>query len=45
MSKLIHPITSIDKLVKKNELGQPSRLSNHHFDQDGRLGGALSAVG
>ena len=46
MTKLIHPITFIDKLVKKNELGQPFTLSDHQreilrlaidFDQDGRL--------
>ena len=46
MTKLIHPITFIDKLVKKNELGQPFRLSDHQrevlrlafaFDKDGRL--------
>ena len=46
MAKLIHPITFIDKLVKKNELGQPFTLSDHQreilrlafaFDQDGRL--------
>ena len=42
----VSPITFIDKLVKKNELGQPFRLSDHQrevlrlafaFDQDGRL--------
>ena len=46
MTKLIHPLTFIDKLVKKNELGQPFRLMDHQrevlrlafaFDQDGRL--------
>ena len=44
--KTYSPITFIDKLVKKNELGQPFRLSDHQrevlrlafaFDQDGRL--------
>lgn len=29
MTKLIHPLTFIDKLVKKNELGQPFRLMDH----------------
>jgi hypothetical protein len=42
----ISPITFIDKLVKKNELGQPFSLVDHQreilrlafaFDQDGRL--------
>ena len=46
MIKSISPIHFIDKLVKKNELGQPFRLSDHQrevlrlafaFDQDGRL--------
>ena len=46
MTKIIHPVTFIDKLVKKNELGQPFRLIDHQrevlrlafaFDQDGRL--------
>ena len=46
MTKLIHPITFIDKLVKKNELGADFRLTDHQrevlrvafaFDQDGRL--------
>ena len=46
MIKNVSPITFIDKLVKKNELGQPFRLSDHQrevlrlafaFDQDGRL--------
>ena len=27
--KSISPITFIDKLIKKNELGQPFRLSDH----------------
>jgi hypothetical protein len=27
MSRIIHPITFIDKLMKKNELGQPSSLA------------------
>ena len=27
--KSISPVTFIDKLVKKNELGQPFRLSDH----------------
>ena len=44
--KNISPIHFIDKLVKKNELGHPFRLSDHQrevlrlafaFDQDGRL--------
>jgi hypothetical protein len=44
--KSISPIHFIDKLIKKNELGQPFRLSYHQrevlrlafaFDQDGRL--------
>ena len=29
MTKIIHPVTFIDKLVKKNELGQPFSLSDH----------------
>jgi len=42
----VSPITFIDKLIKKNELGQPFRLIDHQrevlrlafaFDQDGRL--------
>jgi hypothetical protein len=42
----VRPETFIDKLVKKNELGQPFRLMNHQrevlrlafdFDQDGHL--------
>ena len=46
MTKIIHPITFIDKLVKKNELGQPFALTDHQrvilrlafaFDKDGRL--------
>jgi hypothetical protein len=46
MTKIIHPLTVIDKLIKKNELGQPFALTNHQreilriafaFDQDGRL--------
>jgi phage terminase large subunit-like protein len=46
MSKIIHPLTFIDKLVKRNELGQPFRLMDHQrevlrlafaFDKDGRL--------
>ena len=46
MSKNISPVTFIDKLIKKNELGQPFTLSDHQrevlrlafaFDQDGRL--------
>jgi hypothetical protein len=46
MTKLIHPITFIDKLVKKNERGDTSSLMDHQreilrlafdFDQDGRL--------
>ena len=44
--KSISPIHFIDKLVKKNELGQPFTLIDHQrevlklafaFDQDGRL--------
>lgn len=44
--KIVHPITFIDKLVKKNELGQPFKLMDHQreilrlafdFDKDGRL--------
>jgi hypothetical protein len=44
--KIISPITFIDKLVKKNELGQPFRLTDEQrvilslafpFDKDGRL--------
>src|ERR1700750_1391953 len=44
--KSISPITFIDKLVKKNELGQPFTLIDHQrevlrlafaFDEDGRL--------
>ena len=46
MIKNISPIHFIDKLVKKNEPGQPFRLSDHQrevlrlavdFDQAGRL--------
>jgi hypothetical protein len=46
MSKLIHPITFIGKLVKKNELGQPFSLADLQrvilrlalaFDKDDRL--------
>src|SRR5258705_13941015 len=46
MSKNISPIHFIDKLIKKNELGQPFRLSDHQrevlrlafaFDNDVRL--------
>src|SRR5262245_1854087 len=46
MTKIIHPVTFIDKLVKKNELGQPFTLIDHQrevlrlafdFDSDGRL--------
>ena len=46
MTKIIHPSTFIDKLVKRNELRQHFRLSDHQreilrlafaFDQDGRL--------
>ena len=45
MNKIIYPITFIDKLVKKNELGQPFTLMDHQrevlrlafdFDQDGK---------
>jgi phage terminase large subunit-like protein len=44
--KSISPVTFIDKLVKKNELGQPFTLVDHQrevlrlafaFDEDGRL--------
>lgn len=44
--KIISPITFIDKLIKKNELGQPFRLTDEQreilrlafdFDSDGRL--------
>jgi hypothetical protein len=43
---IVSPITFIDKLVKKNELGQPFALMDHQrevlclafaLDQDGRL--------
>ena len=46
MNKSISPITFIDKLVKKNELGQPFKLMDHQreilrlaftFDDQGRL--------
>jgi hypothetical protein len=46
MNKSISPITFIDKLVKKNELGQPFKLMDHQreilriaftFDEHGRL--------
>lgn len=46
MNKNISPIALIDKLVKKNELGQPFKLMDHQreilhlafaFDADGRL--------
>ena len=45
-NKIIHPLTVIDKLIKKNELGQPFALMDHQrevlrlafdFDKDGRL--------
>jgi len=51
--KSISPVTFIDKLVKKNELSQPFRLSDHQrevlrlafaFDQDGRLPGIRSCT-
>jgi hypothetical protein len=44
--KSISPVTFTDKLIKKNELGQPFRLSDHQrevlrlafaFDSDGCL--------
>src|SRR6266850_7784909 len=44
--KSISPVTFIDKLIKKNELGQPFRLTDHQreilrlafaFDSEGRL--------
>ena len=46
MNKNISPLTFIDKLVKKNELGQPFSLMHHQreilrlafaFDENGRL--------
>ena len=46
MAKLIHPITFIDKLIKKNERGEAFTLMDHqreilrlafNFDEDGRL--------
>ena len=46
MTKLIHPITFIERLVKKNELGQPFTLTDHQreilrqafdFDQGERV--------
>ena len=46
MNKNISPITFIDKLVKKNELGEPFKLMDHQreilrlaftFDENGRL--------
>jgi hypothetical protein len=46
MNKIIHLLTVIDKLIKKNELGQPFTLMDHQrevlrlafdFDKDGRL--------
>ena len=46
MNKSISPITFIDKLVKKNELGQPFKLMDQQreilrmaftFDEHGRL--------
>src|SRR4249919_3289676 len=46
MNKRITPLTFIDKLVKKNELGQPFSLMHHQreilrlafaFDENGRL--------
>ena len=46
MTKLIHPITFIDKLIKKNERGYSFSLMDHEreilrlafdFDPDGRL--------
>jgi phage terminase large subunit-like protein len=44
--KIIHPLIVIDRLIKKNELGQPFKLMEHQreilrlafdFDNDGRL--------
>jgi hypothetical protein len=44
--RIISPLTFIDKLVKKNELGRPFALMDHQrevlrlafaFDEDGRL--------
>ncbi len=46
MTKIIHPVTFIDKLIKKNELGQSFTLIDHQrevlrltvaFDSDGCL--------
>src|SRR6267378_2143870 len=46
MSKNVSPVTFIDKLIKKNELGQPFTLFDHQreilrlafaFDSEGRL--------
>jgi phage terminase large subunit-like protein len=46
MAKPISPVLFIDKLIKKNELGQPFKLTAHQreildlafqFDDDGRL--------
>jgi len=46
MKKIIHPITFIDRLVKRNELGQDFKLTDHQreilrlafaFDSNGRL--------
>jgi len=43
---IINPVTFIDKLIKRNELAQPFRLTDHQrkilrlafaFDDDGRL--------
>ena len=37
MTKLIHPITFIDKLVKKNELGADFTLMDHQRKFETRL--------
>ena len=44
MTKLIHPMTFIDKLVTKNELGQPFTLMDHQREIL-RLAFALKTAG
>ena len=44
MTKLIHPMTFIDKLVKKNDLGQPFTLMDHQREIL-RLAFALKTAG
>jgi hypothetical protein len=44
MTKLIHPLTFIDKLVTKNELGQPFTLMDHQREIL-RLAFALKTAG